>query len=581
MAYDISAQTQNNSSNQAQTIPIKTEIFWLDLCSPSELKSVTRTPGKMKYQVNWKHNLTFALTNINQFKYDYKINSLPFAMFVDTTYGTFSSSIKSAIDLNNNVRFLFEVNAKAPTKEYFKLMSGRADSLFDIFKKVSVRMLNIQSEFNLDYNTERFDSIYYTAKNKKIKIEYDSLSKQYQNLRIALSDLNSRLNNLISYKSQTKSILNLINRIITLERNMGSDDTEIQMVNSLKERIENSIENSYYNLPDESVNSESGNRINTQNPTLVEYYQQTAQLLKYIFSQFENKYIDLQNTLLAKECKSFSKEDTIRINKDIRNFYVAKQAFSDLKDQYILSPFQNDYLEQYLLVNGQYSEYLTKKLSGIQKIEIMDSIYLTPTTTNMKNFDYITIQLEKKNKLTDQPENYEYNIFIKGGIKIDFSAGIFGTFLKNDQFFTIDSLDDQQNNTNYKMIKRVNNGKANIGFGAMMNINYRSGASWLTPGISFGLITSTQPSLQFIGSLTLGIGKSERILFHGGYALGFVKRLDNLQTDEYMPAIRIGDGVRTVDQFMARPFIGLTYNLTKQSVFKVTSFTTASENTSK
>jgi hypothetical protein len=36
-----------------------------------------------------------------------------------------------------------------------------------------------------------------------------------------------------------------------------------------------------------------------------------------------------------------------------------------------------------------------------------------------------------------------------------------------------------------------------IGFGGMVNIIHRTGASWLAPGISFGLYLSTPTSSQF------------------------------------------------------------------------------------
>jgi hypothetical protein len=115
----------------------------------------------------------------------------------------------------------------------------------------------------------------------------------------------------------------------------------------------------------------------------------------------------------------------------------------------------------------------------------------------------------------------------------------------------------------------------NVGFGGMVNITLRTGASWVSPGISFGIIVSTQPSLQFISSGTLAIGKSERFLLHAGYAFGFAKRIDGLPLDEFIPTLRIGEEVRTIDKFIVKPFLGVSYNLSKNNVFNVNSFVTS------
>lgn len=551
---------------------MKTDVFWLDLCHPSELKSVTRTAGRQRFEMNWKNNLSFVLTNINQFKYDYKINSIPFAAFVDTSYTNFTSSIKSAVDLNTNSFFAFEVNEKSPNKERFLILSHRADSLYTVFKSVKSSMLNIQRLYKFDYVTGTFPKDFDDKKNSKVRKEHDSLSTIYSQLYEELDEVNGSMNRVVSFNGQKKSLSMLVERLGRIRDAIKKGDTVglAELANNINE-----MKSYYPNFRSWYGTDHQKDFFDVKNSPLLDYYQQTAQALRVGFSKMEMEYQTYQNKLLSSECKEFTKDKKAELEILIQHFLDAREVYNDLQSLYFLSPLQNDYLEKYLLVVGQYADFLFKKFTGIRKVMDMDTVYIMPTNMNMKNFDYVIVQLEKTNKISNESEKYEYDIFIKGGLKIDFSVGVFGSFLKNDTYFTSDSLDDQQQPQNKKMIRRVDNGRMNIGFGGMVNVSLRSGASWLTPGFSVGLILSTQPSLQFLSSLTLGMGKSERLLLHGGCAMGFVKRIDNLPLNEYVPAIRIGDAVRTVDKFLARPFIGLSYNLSKNNVFKVTSFTTS------
>jgi len=311
---------------------------------------------------------------------------------------------------------------------------------------------------------------------------------------------------------------------------------------------------------------------------LLSNFQQNAQYLRLFLNQFEIKYEEKRTKLSDSQCKSYTPEEKKDVQRLIDLFNETKSAFVELNDLYAISPLQDDYLEAYLLKESQYVDKLFSQYMGIARIKDVDTTYITPAPTNMKNFDLIKIELEKIDKLNNQTEKYEYDIFIRGGLKVDFSAGIFTSFLKNDEYNLVDSLGEDGATTNKKMIRRKDNGGDNIGFGGMVNIGIRSGASWVSPGISFGLLLDVKPSLQFLSALTLGLGKTERLLLHGGVALGFVKRVDGLPLDKNMQAAEIGSIVPTVDKFLARPFFGISYNLSKNSVFRVTSFTTSESN---
>lgn len=559
-------------AQQATSAPesVETEIFWLDLCTPRQLHSVTRPQkGRKRYEVNWKNNLSFGLTNINQFKYNYKINSVPFAAFVDTAYGSFSTSLLSIIDANKDPFFDFSIKVKSPIKDKFKRLTQQLDSLISVSQAQYKATKTITSKYDRE------------AELRKNAADW----KSYSELRVeaAITDQNitslrDQINK-ISYKQQFEALKRNFDKLSDIEARLLGDTSFRELIG-----------NYYSDLPGQNeelftINKSGSSSFGGEAPDytsnisrLLTNFQQNAQYIRLFLNQFEIQYEYMRNKLNNWQCKSYTRDEKDGIERLINLFNDTKYAFVELNDLYAISPLQDEYLEGYLVKESQYVDKLFSQYMGIARIKDVDTTYITPAPTNMKNFDMIKIELEKIDKQSDQTEKYEYDIFIKGGLKVDFSAGIFTSFLKNDEYNLVDSLGEDGAPTNRKMIRRKDNGGANIGFGGMVNIGIRSGASWISPGISFGLLLDTKPSLQFLSAFTLALGKTERLLLHGGVALGFVKRVDGLPVDKYIPSAQIGSVVPTVDKFLARPFLGISYNLSKNSVFKVTSFTTSESN---
>ncbi len=581
------SQNQNvrpsDSNDLDKMYSVNTDIFWLDLCKPTHLFSMTRTKGRNRLEVKWNNTLSFGLTNTNHFKYDYKINSIPFASFVDTSYSSFANSIKSAINLTPDPFFVFEVQSKSPNKVRHQILSSKLDSLERTDKKVSSRMLQIQDQYKFNYTNREFGPTFNLTNNLKIRDEYENLKDQYNQIGNELYKTQQALNELISFKNQKTALIPIVDKLKEVEEGFLNTDLSSSVVEALRQSIKN-LPGSLYaseNKHNDRADAKDEDRDDIKNmPKLLEVYQQSAQVVRTYFGRFEIEYDKIKNKFLSNECKLLDSIRKKEIDKLINDFLKTKEVFYDLQSLYTLNPLENEYLEKYLKVENQYADFLFTKFMSLQKVINVDIIYVTPTSSNMKNYDLISLELEKTNKVSNHTEKYNYDIYIRGGLKVDFSAGIFGSFLTNHQYNAVDSLSKDFEPTNMKMIKQVNNGKMNIAFGGMVNITNRTGASWFAPGVSFGLILSTQPSLQFTSGLTLAIGKTERLLLHGGYALGFVKRIDGLPVNENIPSVRIGDAVRTVDKFLAKPFFGLTYNLSKNNVFKVSSFSTSAGSSS-
>src|SRR5690606_14206540 len=70
-----------------------------------------------------------------------------------------------------------------------------------------------------------------------------------------------------------------------------------------------------------------------------------------------------------------------------------------------------------------------------------NSTYLLPLDVNGENIDYVEVQLDIYEKDLNTPVTYKYKVWIRGGLKIDFSGGTFITSLFDRQYLT-QSVDD-------------------------------------------------------------------------------------------------------------------------------------------
>ncbi len=186
--------------------------------------------------------------------------------------------------------------------------------------------------------------------------------------------------------------------------------------------------------------------------------------------------------------------------------------------------------------------------------------YTLPKDINGKNIDVVEITLERYDKTITNPtpDIYRYNIWVTGGVKIDISGGIFLTSLMNKEYETKDDT-----GTN-KFIYEKNKGNYDFGFGSSINISLRSG-SWIRPALGIGALFTTGQKFQIITGLGLIIGKEERIILHGGLAMGAITVIsNNYKTDGSTSYSLGGDGaIPTTNKFSFGHFFGVTYNLGK------------------
>ncbi|SKB62272.1 hypothetical protein SAMN05660226_02286 [Parapedobacter luteus] len=227
-------------------------------------------------------------------------------------------------------------------------------------------------------------------------------------------------------------------------------------------------------------------------------------------------------------------------------------------------------------INSNYRNLLgyLKILAFVKKNNTIE--FTLPSSTNLKNIDLVRYKIERKDRLKGSDQSYVYDFWIRGGIKIDFSAGLFASGLTDNDYQKHIYYNDGEA-TDSLQINRQLTGDYNFAFGGMINVAPRLGTNWLTPGISFGAVYSTNQKLQFLVAGSLNIGKTERIILHGGIAMGSIRSIDLSQ--HQMTIVKSNSIYRvkannddftipTLERFSVRPVFGLTYNLSKKNALQ-------------
>lgn len=191
-------------------------------------------------------------------------------------------------------------------------------------------------------------------------------------------------------------------------------------------------------------------------------------------------------------------------------------------------------------------------------INTKDNIYLLPIDINGDNIDYVEVQLDIYDGNNETPETYKYKIWIRGGVKIDVSGGVFITSLFDDEYYSTD------NGNNEKLIHKQDNGEYDFGFGTMVNISLRGGA-WARPALNFGALFTSNQKFQMLAGFGLILGKSERLILNAGLSMGRVNVLnDDYLSDGKTPYNLGTDGTIPMNEkFKFGNFFGITYNFNK------------------
>ncbi|WP_342086160.1 hypothetical protein [Dyadobacter sp. OTU695] len=297
------------------------------------------------------------------------------------------------------------------------------------------------------------------------------------------------------------------------------------------------------------------------------------------------KYATFHNEVLA--LNSIDSTMLHRINvktQKLRDFLIyVRQTDADM--QMLMSYLDvNVALYEKIATNVNKNSILLNKiltsLGTVQKSTTSEN--LMPTTANFGNCDVLRFVIRREEVASKdiKVSEYVYEYWLKGGLKVDFSVGFFGSRLLDDVFNKV-LISTDTSGVDSIQIKRQNAGRADFAFGGMVNIVRRNGEKWVNGGLSFGVAYAGNKSLQALASVAVHLGKSERIILHAGCAFGLVKRLDlsanNFISDGNNIIVKSKDisyssfNIPYYQRFEGKMFFGITYNLSKKNALSAVS----------
>lgn len=273
---------------------------------------------------------------------------------------------------------------------------------------------------------------------------------------------------------------------------------------------------------------------------------------KYTFEISSEDFLD-RDTFVNKRARFNS--TYIKLLNDISKLNSDAMNFDDIKEDYVkkLNEFNTISIE----IKQEISKMFQLKLNN----------YLLPVDINGKNIDLVEVSVKRYDKTATNPtpDEYTYNIYVKGGFKIDISGGLFITSLMDKEYETKDALVDVNGTTEtQKIIYEQNKGNYDFGFGSMINVSIRGG-SWVRPAFNVGALFTANQKFQILSGLGIILGKEERIILHAGLSMGSVAEISNQFVADGNTSYNLGTSgqVSTVDKFKFGHFFGLTYNLGK------------------
>ncbi|WP_044399493.1 hypothetical protein [Lacinutrix sp. Hel_I_90] len=288
----------------------------------------------------------------------------------------------------------------------------------------------------------------------------------------------------------------------------------------------------------------------------------TEDIVKAIQSELKDKILELKKSINS-FISNISDDDKLNFDE----FNLMKDSF---KEQYLIYLKETEDLKEKInevdnlsssisVTQNEIDSILESTRLLIEKLlNTRENIYLLPLDINGDNIDYVEIQLDIYDGENETPETYKYKVWIKGGLKIDVSGGVYLTSLFDKEYYTTDS----ENNEKY--IYENDLGDYDFGFGTMVNISLRGG-SWARPTLNFGAMFTSNQKFQLLTGMGLILGKNERFVIHAGISMGRVNVLKSEYVVDGETTYDLGtDGnVPVNEKFKFGHFFGITYNFTK------------------
>ena len=493
-----------------------------------------------------KHNalVQFQLKNTNPFKYTYQLNSSVLDLFNDTKED-FGNSLEKklkpkTIDDTNDEEENINV---APLDSITEVIEKSNITTIDIENKLNILEKELQKEkkqINLYKSQFKF-----SADNKAFVANSTIRGKRLNTINFDLSEAFSKQEQLVENLKQQ-----IASQKIKLEKNKKKKEVLFEQQKVLHERLETFLnERKRLDVFNEKNILEYG-------IFQIEYYtSQQKDLLKIInryFVQIKSEdYLDQQDLKIK---RAVFLEDAKAITKSINNeSYKLKGKLSQKNAKIYNEELARTYSPVLKTINETLHSLFSVKLAN----------YSFPIDLNGKNIDALTLNLKRTTKEEGDATSDEasYNLWVKGGFKVDISAGVFLSTIRDRDY----NISEKTNDTGtFQVINETNLGDFDYGFGSVANLSYRTGG-WVKPTFSFGAMLTNDQKFQILAGGGLVLGKMARFVLHYGLSVGRAETLQTPFVADGTTAVEnlTSDTIPTVEKLQLGHFFGITYNLGK------------------
>lgn len=286
--------------------------------------------------------------------------------------------------------------------------------------------------------------------------------------------------------------------------------------------------------------------------------------IKYIIS-IDNRY----DVLKEKLSKAIKKVEIIEYSREnFKYIYQAEEILNELSDIAVYLP--EDCQNHIKRLKRNFDDSNPKEqLENIKTIysvfENRNNFYVNSDESTVQsdviNYD---IEIEKTGYDGKKGEKIKmsYSFNVSGGLKIDFSSGIFFSSVYDKDYYTYQESYKKDTSTilNYRIAEK-NNSKIQPGICALLHLyKRRPGLINISLNMGIGLsMDNNSPTVRYLFGGSLIFGKEKRVLFNTGLSLGFT---DVLRADLKNKDLFDSEPVIVKEkEFKAGYYFGISYNL--------------------
>ena len=461
--------------------------------------------------------------------------------------------------------------------------------IFGVFTKarytiLTILFINVTLVFaqNIDADTLRTETIKYNFLTKKVSQNNYSEYGQYTILKI--EDINRFLFDVEIKTTQTSIESDLNNEFISRITHSEDNSSESEVDEKTEELDESTTETAETNkgTPGEKSLSERvvdyklfALRVNKafhdlertktiKNKLLnvIKTEQLTYRIALDEVQKIEDTYADIENleSLLINFFKAIN---------DYTIAYSITQTDTALRDDNsiirAIKDVDSEIKKLKTLVDNANYPNIFEEISMLRralKIEQNFSAISEPVfcEKDMIEFDIaIKPKSDLNSRIGTTGSNFKLKTPITGGVRFDFSTGLFGLFGLNDYSYHL--VPNSSEPSKSVIVEDERNDKAILSLGIMMHISARS-ASEFKPALSFGLGLNADDisETNAYGGISMMLGKENQVVLSVGAALAKIDYLaGKYKVGDLIPSSEAGTGL-TEKVYRVGFFASLTYN---------------------